>query len=114
MRSRKLPFLVHVDPRHLAILNMTAAYCPADGLLILHKDKLEGLLAATFATRSPEILGNDYLVIGTMERSASRRASIGELAMRDTFDYLHDFKECLKFEPVHYGWVYVGPPKDKR
>ena len=55
MRSRKLPFLVHVDPMHLLILNMTAAYCPGNDLLIVHKDILESLLAAAFATRAPEV-----------------------------------------------------------
>lgn len=113
MRLRKLPFLIHVDPRHLVILNMTAAYCPTDDLLILHKDKVESLLAVTFATRAPEAIGNDYLVMGTMERSAFRQATIDELSTRVAFDYLHVFKEALKFEPVHYGWVYTGPPKDK-
>ena len=113
MHSRKLQFLVHVDPMHPVILNMTAAYCPKDDLLILHKDKLESLLAATFVTRAPEVLGNDYLVVGTIERDASRQAATGELKIGDVFDELHNFKEYLKFEPVHYGWVYTGPPKDK-
>jgi hypothetical protein len=114
MHSRKLPFLVHVDPAHPVVLNMTAAYCPADELLILHQDKLENLLAATFATRAPEVLGNRYLVVGTLERDAARRAARGEFTLGEVFDHLHDFKEHLKFEPVHYGWVYTGPPKDKQ
>ena len=113
MHTRKLPFLVHVDPQHLVVLNMTALYCPGDELLILHQDKLEEMLAYTFATRAPEVLGNRYLVLGTVERPAAKAAAAGALTMGDVFGVLHDFREHLKFEPVHYGWVYTGPPKEE-
>lgn len=113
MRSRKLPFVVHVDPHLLSVLNMTARYCPNDELLILHKDKLENLLAFTVAQSAPEMLGNSYLVVGTLEHNAYAQVASGALTMGGIFGVLHDFQEYLQFEPVHYGWVNTDPPEEK-
>ena len=113
MRSRKLPFVVHVDPRQLVVLNMTARYCPDDDLLILHKDKLETLLAAAVAQSAPELIGNDYLVLGTLERSALRQIASSPFTFDAIFDAMHDFTEYLTVEPAHYGWVPTGSSKAK-
>lgn len=113
MRSRKLPFVVHVDPRQLVVLNMTARYCPDDDLLILHKDKLEPLLAAAVAQHGPELIGNDYLVLGTLERSVLRQLPSPDFTYDAIFDAMHDFTHYLTVEPAHYGWVPTGAGKDK-
>jgi hypothetical protein len=63
-KARKYPFFVHVDPLEPVILNMTGRYCPDCDLLILHQDRVEGLLARLFAHYKPELMGNDYLVMG--------------------------------------------------
>jgi hypothetical protein len=49
----------------LLALNKTCRYCPRCDLLIAHQDELEAWLAAFFTERQPEIVGNDFLVIGT-------------------------------------------------
>ena len=113
MRSRKLPFVVHVDPRQLVVLNMTARYCPDDDLLILHKDKLEPLLAAAVAQHDPELIGNDYLVLGTLERSALRQMAAAALTFDETFDAMHDFTQRHNIEPGQYACVPTGSNKDK-
>jgi hypothetical protein len=38
MKARKRPFLIHIEPKHLLVLNMTGRYCPACDLIILHQD----------------------------------------------------------------------------
>ena len=68
MRQRKLPLVIHVDPMQLVALNKTCRYCPRCDLLIAHQDEVEGILAALFSERQPEVIGNDYLVIGTVDR----------------------------------------------
>lgn len=113
MQSRKLPFAVHVDPQHLIVLNMTALYCPDDDLVILHKDKLENLLAAMFAHHAPEVIGNQYLVLGTIERTAYRQGASNPLTMEETLGAMHDIKEYVEIEPSHHGWVSEIPTKDK-
>src|SRR5260370_8075575 len=74
MRQRKLPLVIHVEPHYFIALNKTCKYCPHCDLLLAHKDILEDLLARMFAERAPEIIGNDYLVVGSMARSASQNA----------------------------------------
>jgi Calcium binding len=68
MRQRKLPLVIHIDPIQLLSLNKTCRYCPHCDLLIAHQDDVEHVLASIFTQRKPEIVGNDYLVVGTLEK----------------------------------------------
>jgi hypothetical protein len=68
-RQRELPLLTHVDPMHLIALNYTCRYCPDCDLLITHQGEIEELLAALFVEDDPSVIGNDYLMIGTVGRS---------------------------------------------
>jgi hypothetical protein len=108
-KIRKYPFGIHIDPDVLMTLNMSGPYCPACDLIILHQDKVETLLVLSFETRQPEIIGNDYLIVGTVERSYWNKASKKGGTYQEFFDNLHDFKEVVVFEPMHYAWL----PNDK-
>lgn len=103
-KIRKFPFGVHIDPNVLMNLNMSGPYCPSCDLIILHQDKVEELLAMTFEQRDPSILGNDYLIIGTVERAYWRKASKSGGTYQEFFDNLHDFKKHVQFE-IQYGWM---------
>ena len=54
------------------ILGYTCRYCPDCDLLVAHQDEIEHLLAGIFAERDPSVVGNDYLVMGTVERALWR------------------------------------------
>lgn len=110
-RTRKEPFFIHVDPKEPVILNMTARYCERHELLILHKDVVEDLLARVFSQHNPDIIGNDYLILGTIERSYWRQHKQGSAQLGLAFEHLHDFKQVVIYEPEHYGWV--PDPKKK-
>jgi len=64
-RVRKFPLVIHIDPDQIFVLNKTCRFCPTCELLIGRKRDIEPLLAAAFSERRPEIVGNQYLVIGT-------------------------------------------------
>lgn len=68
--QRKLPLVIHIDPRQLISLNYTCRYCKVCDLLIGHKDQIEHLLTEQMRVMAPEMIGNDYLILGTMERKA--------------------------------------------
>src|SRR5215469_11145943 len=72
---RKLPLVIHVKPAYTIALNKTCRYCPTCELLIAHQDEVEAQLVAIFAERQPEMIGNEYLVIGTLERSDWKRGT---------------------------------------
>jgi hypothetical protein len=100
MRQRKLPLAIHIDPMHLIALNKTCRYCPTCDLLIAHQDEIEAFLAAFFGEQRPEIVGNDYLVVGTEDRADWRRGMETPLSIEEALACLHDFAEVVRFEPA--------------
>jgi hypothetical protein len=103
-RVRKHPFFIHIDPQQPVVLNMTGRYCSNCDLLILHQDKVEELLVAALMGSNPDLIGNDYLVIGTIERKGWREAQKNPYGLESTLECLHDFKEYVTFELANYGW----------
>ena len=65
---RKIPLVVHVDPMQLVVLNKHCRYCRLCDLVMAHKDEVEAMLVAVFAERGPDVIGDNYLVIGTLDR----------------------------------------------
>jgi hypothetical protein len=107
-RQRKLPLLIHVDPLHLIALNCTCRYCPDCDLLIVHQDQIEDLLAALFAQRDPAVIGNDYLILGTVERQAWRESMKRPFLPAEIVPHTHDFKSHSTIQMSMAGWF----PKD--
>jgi hypothetical protein len=107
MGQRKLPLFIHVDDADPVVINFTCRYCSNCDLLIAHKDRLEDVLVRIFTrTGRTDVIGNPYMVVGSLDRSAWQE---GDMAVGHALDHLHDFRKVLIFEPAHYGWV-----KDKR
>jgi hypothetical protein len=102
-RQRKVPLVIHVDPRDPVVLNKTCRYCLNCDLLIAHQDELEAELYLVFAKHKPEVIGNDYLVIGTLDRADWRRGRSTPLSVQEGLDRLHDFEEVLQIK-VTGGW----------
>lgn len=100
---RKLPLVIHVEPMQMLSLNKTCRYCPRCDLLIAHQDDLEHLLASFFTEQKPEVIGNDYLVIGTEDRPAWKRGMQQPLTLQEALEALHDFKEVVTFK-ITGGW----------
>jgi hypothetical protein len=103
MHQRKLPLVIHVDPAYMLSLNKTCRYCPHCDLLIAHQDDIEPFLAAFFTSQYPEVVGNDYLVIGTLEKAAWKRGTQQHLAPQEMLDALHDFKDVVTLR-LTGGW----------
>jgi len=107
-RQRKLPLLIHVDPMHLIALNYTCHYCPDCDLLIAHQDQIEELLAALFAEHAPSVIGNDYLIIGTVERRAWRENMKQPKPFAEMIAQTHDFKSHSTIQMTMAGWFPKG------
>ncbi len=101
---RKVPLVIHIEPVHPMILNKRCRYCPDCDLMITHKDELEHWLAVSFQERAPEIIGNDYLILGTVEKATWRKQNKEPIPMGDLPAYLHDFKEYLQIARSPGGW----------
>ena len=107
-RLRKFALFIHVDPMHPVVLGKTCRYCPDCDLLIVHQDELETQLVALFKELDPDLIGNDYLVIGTVERQAWRKGMKEPQSIPHMLEHLHDFKEVrtIKYHPA--GWYRAG------
>ena len=100
-KQRKVPLVIHVDPRNPVSINKTCRFCPACDLLIAHQDEIEQQLALLFARHDPSRIGNNYLVIGTWDRTDWQRSMTTPLTIQEMLDSLHDFEEMLRFEPAY-------------
>jgi hypothetical protein len=103
---RKFPLAIHIeaDPIQLFVLNKICRYCTRCELIIVKKPDVESLMAAAFEQRRPEILGNEYLIFGVLERKDWRQIDKGELSDSDTVKRVIVFKEVLNFKVIPAGW----------
>jgi len=76
-------------------------YCD---LLIVHQNELEAQLATHISERDPTVIGNEYIVIGTMERPAWRKGLHEPKQLDEMLGYIADFKEDLNFTVRPAGW----------
>lgn len=103
--QRKVPLLIHVDPLHLIALNYTCRYCQHCDLLIAHKHQIEHLLHDLFSQLAQEAIGNNYLIIGTVEKDAWRKGLKQPQCFEETLPHAHDFKCFYKeLRMTQPGW----------
>lgn len=105
---RKFPLLIHVDQFGPFALGKTCRYCAKCELIITHQDELEPILAAMFAQHAPQLIGNEYLVIGTVEKKVWKKGLDEQLTLEVIREQTADFKRyvTLEYQPAH--WV---PPE---
>ena len=104
-KLRKKPLLIFINLVQPVSLNKTCRCCPSCDLLIAHKNELDPLLEAMCMQHYPHLVGQDYLVVGTVERKTWREGHHKAASIEDVFKNLHDFKRHLEFEPARYVWV---------
>ena len=110
--QRKLPLLIHVEPKNLIALNYTNCYCRRCDLLIGHKHEIEHHLTELFLKINPEVIGNYYLVFGTVEKIAWRGNMNQSKPFNEMRQQIHDFKSYQNLCMTMAGWFPEGqtPP----
>lgn len=106
-KIRRFPLVIHIEPQQLFVLNKKCKYCECCDLIIAKQFEVEELLAMSFETVAPEIIGNDYFVVGTLERQDWKKVKTGEIDSAELVDQAVVFKKVLDFE-IKRGWF----PKD--
>lgn len=102
---RKFAFLIHIDGWGPMALGKTCKYCSRCELIMMHQDELETDLAINFSRIKPEVIGNEYMVLGTIEKKVWQEGlrkpgqELGEI-----LKHVADFKKVydLDFRPA--GW----------
>ena len=110
-KVRKVYLVVHVEPKQLLVLNKSCRLCEGCDLLFVKKSELESLMAYAVEQFAPEVVGNDYLVLGTLDaadgRQIKRDAGTFDPALMDK---IYFFRGELEVKPA--GWVYA--PEERK
>jgi tetratricopeptide (TPR) repeat protein len=99
-RPRKFSLVIHVNPGHTTILEKICRFCYVCGLLVVHQDQLEEQLVNQFMAINPQAIGNDYQVVGTLDKAEWNQGKQDPLSFEQVREYLHDFKEVVTFQRV--------------
>jgi tetratricopeptide (TPR) repeat protein len=99
-RLRKFSLFILVAQGQPLVLDKICRYCYHCELIIVHQDQLEEQLVAQYSTFDPDIIGNDYVVIGTLAQDPRKRKSYNQLPVFEALEDLHDFKEVITYVPV--------------
>jgi hypothetical protein len=104
-RLRKFALFIYIDGFGPMALGKTCRFCTRCELIIAHQDELEHELTIALESRAPAVIGNDYVVLGTMDRKVWRRG-LGDTPTvpADIFDHIADFKKELELEYDPGGW----------
>ncbi|MGA2027520.1 MAG: hypothetical protein ABSH17_10705 [Syntrophobacteraceae bacterium] len=108
---RKFPLLIHVDGYGLLNLGKTCRYCPKCEFIIAHQDDLEHVMAEIFSGSYPDVVGNEYLVIGVVEQKVWKQGLVEQPSIKEVIENTSDFKEHLVLRCDPGGWF---PPGYKR
>jgi hypothetical protein len=71
-------------------------YCRDCDLLIASKAAIEHLLTEMFRRHDPEAIGNDYLIIGTVNRASWREGLAQPKGIDDMLPDVSDFATCYE------------------
>lgn len=103
---RKFPLVIHVEPLNPVALSKSCRYCSPCDLIIAHQDEIETQLTILLSEREPSIVGNEYLVMRTLDRAIWRQSCREPMPIVELMDHLYVFAQVLQFEPEHHGWVH--------
>lgn len=78
-------------------------------MLIGHKHEIEHYLRMAFEKINPDIIGNDYMLIGTVENKVWKGNIVQQLPLNELSNYVHDFKSTQTISMTMSGWF----PTDK-
>jgi hypothetical protein len=88
----------------LMSLNLPCKFCPYCELIILRKDQFEQILTGVAQIYFPEVMGNDYFVMGTLDRALHRLGKAGKLTIEVFLRECVPFKDELHLEIRPAGW----------
>lgn len=108
--QRKLPLLIHVNPDHFISLNYANRYCSNCDTLIGHKDEIEHHLTATFIQLKHGDIGNNYIIIGTVEKKSWRAGLKQPQSFGESIKHVHDFKRYEELRMTMAGWFHKDHP----
>ncbi len=103
-KIRKFPLVIHIEPQQLFLLNKKCKFCVNCDLIITKQSEVEQQLEIGCSEIDPDIIGNDYLVMGTLDKKDWRTGNKKEIDSSEAVKRMYVFKNHLNFEVVPAGW----------
>ncbi len=69
-------------------------------MIIVKQAELKGILTGFCEQNVPEIVGNDFFVLGTMDRKDWKKGQTGEMSQQEAIKLLFPFKDAWDFEVI--------------
>jgi hypothetical protein len=96
---RKFPLVIAVEGTQAPIiLGLTCKYCPKCELIIAHKDVIQPYLLHHFGESQPEVVGNDFFIVATLELAYWNQVKDNPGSLPDFLPQMADIKEHLVYE----------------
>ncbi|MBD2296133.1 hypothetical protein H6G06_22300 [Anabaena sphaerica FACHB-251] len=103
-KIRKFPLVIHIKPHQLFVLNKQCKYCTNCDLIIVKKQEIESLMAFGFSQINTEIIGNKYLVLGTIDKKDWKENQKSCLSPHDIMERMFIFADEWNFKVIPAGW----------
>ncbi|MBV8883563.1 MAG: hypothetical protein JO235_06120 [Chroococcidiopsidaceae cyanobacterium CP_BM_RX_35] len=103
-KIRKIPLVIHIEQQQLFLLNKQCRYCANCDLIITKQQEIESLLAVSFSQSHSQFIGNDYSVIGTLDRQDWKEGNKGTLSPQKIMERIYGFQDVWDFEVIPAGW----------
>ncbi len=103
-KIRKFPLVIHIEPQQLLLLNKQCKYCTNCDLIIAKKQEIEPLMAVSFSQSNPKIIGNNYLVMGTVDKKDWKEGNQNSLSPSEMLERIYVFKDVWNFDVIPAGW----------
>jgi hypothetical protein len=107
-KLRKFPLVIHIEPRQLFLLNKLCKFCLVCDLIIAKKEEVESLMAERIGSEMPELLGNNYLVLGTLDRKDWMEGHKREILPHELVNRLYVFEDVFTFQMIPAGWYPIS------
>ena len=102
---RKFALLLHIDGWGLITQGKTCRYCTPCEIIMAHQDELEAQLAESLMSLAPEVIGNYYLALGTVDMRFWQRGLQGsDFLLEEALKHTADFKQHLTLVVEPGGW----------
>lgn len=102
-KVRKYPLVIHIDPKELLVLNKSCRYCVGCSLLIIDQSDMEALMTEACEERNPDIIGNDYTVMGTIPHALWRQQTKTTVTIEDVLNQIRLFEDEWDLELAFEG-----------
>ena len=103
-KVRKIPLVIHLEPKQILLLNKQCKYCPYCDLIITKKSEIEYLIMVGLRHVNPQVADNNYLVMGTLDRKDWKEWDKGILSPSAIIERLYVFKDVWHFNVIPAGW----------